>query len=179
MLNLPKKINVVGTSGTGKSTFSQKLAQRLNYPYIEMDKVFWEPNWKQPTDETFFAKLKSALDQETWVLDGNYSRSVPIKWEKVEMVIWLDYSFSRTLYQSVKRALKRSLTKEELWEGTGNRESFLKSFFSKESIILWMITTHKKVKLKYESALTNPKVAHIQCVRLRSPKEAEEFLNAF
>ncbi len=50
----PKKINVIGTSGAGKSTFSKKLAQALNYPYIEMDKVFWESNWKWPTDEKLF-----------------------------------------------------------------------------------------------------------------------------
>ena len=112
-----QKINVIGTSGTGKSTFSKRLAHALNYPCIEMDKVFWEPNWKWPTDENFFSDLKAYLNQDTWVLDGNYTRTVPIKWEKVDLIIWLDYSFTRTLLQAIKRAIHRSLTKEELWEG--------------------------------------------------------------
>jgi len=74
-----KKINVVGTSGSGKSTFSRTLATRLGYPYLEMDAMFWKPNWQESTDEEFFAKLNSALSQERWVLDGNYNRTVDIK----------------------------------------------------------------------------------------------------
>ncbi|MBY0552990.1 adenylate kinase [bacterium] len=171
-----KKINVIGTSGSGKSTFSIKLAEALGYPYIEMDKLFWEPNWKWSTDEKFFDQLKTALNRDTWVLDGNYSRSVPIKWQNVEMIIWLDYSFGRTLFQAVKRAVRRTLTQEELWEGTNNRESFKKSFFSKDSIIWWTITTHKQNKIKYENVMSDARFAHLKFVRLKSHKEAAQFI---
>lgn len=88
------------------------------------------------------------------------------------------YSFTRTLFQAIKRALKRSLTQEELWEGTGNRESLRRSFFSKESIIWWMITTYSGVRLKYEACMKDPKYAHIHFIRLRSPRETENFLEA-
>ena len=37
---LVSRINVVGTSGSGKSTFSKKLASKLNCPYIELDQIF-------------------------------------------------------------------------------------------------------------------------------------------
>lgn len=170
------KINVIGTSGTGKSTFAKKLSEDLSIPYLEMDKIFWLPNWTWPTDEAFFSNLKQALDQPTWVLDGNYTRTVPIKWEKIDLVIWLDYSFPVTLFQAVKRASLRAWTKEELWEGTGNRESFRKSFFSKESIIWWTIKTHRKVRKKYEKYISDQKFEHIKFVRLRSHAEAKSFL---
>ena len=52
-----KKINVVGTSGSGKSTVSKLLAAKLNYPYIEMDAVYWKADWQEPSDEEFIAKL--------------------------------------------------------------------------------------------------------------------------
>lgn len=55
------RINVVGTSGSGKSTLSKKIAEVLEHPYVEMDKVFWKPNWEQPSDEEFFLKLENAL----------------------------------------------------------------------------------------------------------------------
>ena len=37
------KINVVGTSGVGKSTLARRLAQELSLPYIEMDVLYWLP----------------------------------------------------------------------------------------------------------------------------------------
>jgi adenylate kinase family enzyme len=174
--SLVKKINVIGTSGTGKSTFSKRLAQILNFPYIEMDKIFWGPDWYWPSDDEFFEKLTSELQQESWVLDGNYTRTVPIKWKSVEMVIWLDYPFVTTLFRAVKRAIRRSITKEELWAGTGNTESFRKSFFSKESIILWTIKTHGQVRKKYDGYIKDSRLSHIKFVRLKSDEEVERFL---
>lgn len=178
-MNQLARINVIGTSGTGKSTFARKLSERLGYPCIEMDKVFWGPNWAWPPDEVFFGNLRKAISADQWVLDGNYTRTIPIKWERVELVVWLDYPFWLTLFQAVKRALKRSMTQVELWEGTGNRESFKKSFFSKESIILWTIRTHGPVRQKYESYMRDPKYSHIKFLRLQSHREADDFLNQF
>ena len=173
------RINVIGTSGSGKSTFAKKLSEELGLSYIELDKIFWGPNWRWPSDDEFFAELKAALTQPAWILDGNYTRTIPIKWEQIDLVIWLDYSFSVTLFQAIKRAIKRSLTKEELWPGTGNRESFRKSFFSKESIIWWTIKTHAKVRDKYESYLVDPKFGHIKFVRLQNRAEAQKFISEF
>lgn len=46
-----KRINVIGTSGSGKSTFSRMLATTLGYPYIEMDAMFWQPNWQESSND--------------------------------------------------------------------------------------------------------------------------------
>ena len=116
-----------------------------------------------------------ALKGDSWILDGNYTRSIPVKWESVTTIIWLDFSFIRTLYQAVKRAIKRVITREELWPDTGNRES-LKSLFSKDSIVLWAIKTHRKVRKKYEALIESDDYSNIQFIRLRSPKEVELFL---
>ena len=50
------RINVIGTSGSGKSTFSKRIANKLNIPYIELDALFWNANWIESTDEEFFPK---------------------------------------------------------------------------------------------------------------------------
>lgn len=172
-----KKINVVGTSGSGKSTFSRRLAAKLNYPYIEMDALYWQPNWGEPTDEEFFANLERSLSHTCWVLDGNYNRTGPIKWAEADTIIWLDYAFSRTLFQAVKRALSRCISGRELWPGTGNRESFKKLFFSKDSIVLWTIKTHKSNRQRYQQLRANPKYNHINFVHLSNPKMADEYIN--
>ncbi|MCF6264133.1 MAG: AAA family ATPase [Xanthomonadales bacterium] len=60
-----KKINIIGTSGSGKSTFAKALSKKLDYPYIEMDAIFWGKNWYWPSDDEFFNKL--ALPLIEWV----------------------------------------------------------------------------------------------------------------
>lgn len=169
------KINVVGTSGSGKSTVARALAKELNYPYIEMDALFWGKNWTMTTDEIFFDKLTKALDQKDWVLDGNYHRTIEIKWKEVDMVVWLDYSFFRTLYQAISRAFKRIITRKELWAGTGNREQIW-MLFSKDSIILWTLKSYSKIKTRYTNLMKDPDYSHIQFVRLRNPKAYKAFL---
>ncbi len=72
-----KRINVVGSSASGKSTFSKQLAMKLGVTYIEMDRLFWLPDWKELDDETFFDKVVDVTQQDAWVLDGNYSRTQP------------------------------------------------------------------------------------------------------
>ncbi len=171
-----KMINVVGTSGSGKSTFSKRISRILNLPYIEMDKIFWGPNWYWPSDEEFFRKLENELQKDSWVLDGNYTRSIPIKWQNVGTVIWLDFPFFTTLFRAIKRAFFRALSGKEIWEGTGNRESFRKSFFSKDSIVWWTIKTHQSVRKKYESYMNDPQYSHIKFIRLRSDSDVETFL---
>lgn len=170
------RVNVVGASGSGKSTFAKQLAAKLELPMIEMDAVYWNPNWSEPTDEVFFERLRSALAHPRWVLDGNYDRTVPIKWQGVTAVIWLDYSLPRTLLQGLKRALFRAWTQVELWPGTGNRESFRGTFLSKKSVLLWSLRSHGKLRVRYGERMADPAFEQIRFYRLRSPAEARALL---
>lgn len=172
-----KKINIVGTSGSGKSTFAKKLANILSIDYIEMDVLFWRKNWHCLNDKDFSSLLKTSLEKERWVLDGNYSNTTPVKWENVDVVIWLDFSFFRTMSQAVKRAVIRIHAKKELWPGTGNKETFRKTFLSKHSILLWTLKTYKKNKIYYESIMSAKEFSHIIFIRLASPKACSEYLN--
>lgn len=170
------RINVVGTSGAGKSTFSRQLAEILQAPHVEMDALFWRPHWQQAPEADFLAALQTALAGPRWVLDGNHTRSIPVKWAAVEAVIWLDYPFAVTLLQAVGRALQRSRSRQELWPGTGNRESFRRSFFSRDSIILWAIGTFARTRRHYRSLMADPRYGHIRFIRLRSRRETAAFL---
>lgn len=142
-------INVVGTSGSGKSTLARRLAHRLELPWIELDRLYWRPNWQGAPDEAFFAAIAAATATPGWVLDGNYNRSRSVKWRAVDLVIWVDYGFWRTLRQAVWRAASRAWRHQELWPGTGNCESFRRSFCSRESIILWTLKTWRQHRRRY------------------------------
>ncbi|RCI96601.1 adenylate kinase, partial [Klebsiella pneumoniae] len=149
-------INVVGTSGSGKSTLARRLAHRLELPWIELDRLYWRPNWQGAPDEAFFAAIAAATATPGWVLDGNYNRSRSVKWRAVDLVIWVDYGFWRTLRQAVWRAASRAWRHQELWPGTGNCESFRRSFCSRESIILWTLKTWRQHRRRYLADMQDP-----------------------
>lgn len=65
-----KKIIIIGVTGSGKSTLSEKLSQKLNIPYIQLDSLYWKPNWEGSSDEEFFAKISKAISQPSWLLMG-------------------------------------------------------------------------------------------------------------
>lgn len=173
------KINIIGTSGSGKSTLARRIAAELAIPYIEMDRLYWRPNWQGTEDDALWAKLENTLAAtEDWVLDGNYNRTRPVKWRNVDLVVWVDYGFTRTLYQAVSRAFRRAWHKKELWPGTGNCESFRRSFFSRESIIIWTIKTWRSNRERYEADMRNPQYDHIRFVRITRRQDAETLISS-
>ncbi|OTG79269.1 adenylate kinase [Acinetobacter sp. ANC 5054] len=172
-----KKINVVGTSATGKSTFSRALATKLGLHYIELDNLFWLDDWQECPDEIFFARIEAEMvkAKNGYVIDGNYTRAIPVKWAEIDTVIWLDLPFPINLYRSIKRALSRAKSKQDLWPDSNNQESLWRMFGS-DSIVWWMIKTHQKNRNKYIKMMSAPEFQHIQWIRLKTPKQVEHFL---
>lgn len=173
-----KRINIVGTSASGKTTFSRQLANKLNLAYIELDDLFWQDDWEASSDAVFFDKIQKQIEHAKvgYVIDGNYTRTQNIKWQEVDVVIWLDLPFHVNLFRSVKRALHRLLTQKQLWENSNNKEN-LRLFLSRDSIVLWMIKTHAKNRKKYFAMMNDPQYSHIRFVRLRSRKQTKQFLD--
>lgn len=56
-----RRMNVVGTSASGKTTFSRVLAKKLGLNYIELDDLFWLDDWKETPDTEFVKKYRSKL----------------------------------------------------------------------------------------------------------------------
>jgi adenylate kinase family enzyme len=169
-----RRINVVGTCGSGKTTVARSLAARLALPYVEIDALFWRPGWEETSDTELRSAVGDAVAGEAWVIDGNYSRVRDLVWPRADTLIWLDYSFPRVFSQLLRRTLRRAILREPLWHG--NRESLRKSFLSRESILLWAIKTHRRRKTQYRTLLVDPRSRHLRVIRLRSPREAKRWL---
>ena len=164
----------MGTSGSGKTSVARRIAKKLNIPYVELDELFWKPNWTESTDEELFPKLEEALSADRWVLDGNYTRTIPIKWKRCRMVVYLDLPFHIVLYRIIKRSLIRGFRNEELW--AGNKETVLKHLFTRDSMILWTMKTFFTNRKRFAINSKNPEYSHIKFVRLGSNKEIESFV---
>ena len=66
-----QRINVIGTSGSGKSTFAKELAKQLEINYIEMDALNWLPNWQEADPDKFFRKAYASATISTYRIHSN------------------------------------------------------------------------------------------------------------
>ena len=71
----PERINVVGKTGSGKTTLAGTIAARTGTPHIEMDAHFWGPDWTPVPRDQFITTIQHAVAQPRWVIDGNYRHS--------------------------------------------------------------------------------------------------------
>ena len=174
LLERLRRTVVIGTSGSGKTTFARDLAHILHIPHIELDALHWGPAWTERPIEEFRHLVSQAVAGEAWSLDGNYSAVRDIVWPRATAVIWLNYSLPATFYRVLKRTARRVLRQEELY--AGNRESFRRSFLSRESILVWVLTTYRRRRREYPRLLAEPQHAHLHVTTVRSPPEAERLL---
>jgi adenylate kinase family enzyme len=168
-----RRINVIGTSCSGKSTFAKRLGKMLNLPYVELDHFNFEADWVEVKPEVFREKVLEAVKAEGWIVDGNYSIARDMIWPIADTIIWLDYPLRTVLWRSIKRTIRRSVKGEPCCNG--NRESFRRAL-SRESIILWVLTTHASRRKRFMEVL--PKLASPgrEIVVLRSPEAAQCWL---
>ena len=70
------KIIVIGCSGSGKTTFSQKLRDATGIPLFHLDAIWHLPDKTHISRDEFDARLGDVLALDSWIIDGNYSRTL-------------------------------------------------------------------------------------------------------
>lgn len=172
-----KRIVIVGTTSSGKSTLAERLANQLGCDFIELDALHWEPNWTEAPLEVFRQRVETATQARAWVVAGNYHVVRDIIWPKAEVVIWLDYSFPRVFWQLTRRTFSRWWTQELLW-GT-NRENLWSHFklWSQESLFHWLFKTYWRRKREYPKLFAQPENQHLKVIHFKHPVETERWLN--
>ena len=99
------KITVIGYSGAGKSTLSGMLSQIYGCPVLYLDRVQFEPGWKERDREEARRQVQEFLDRESsWIIDGNYQAFwQKRRLEEADQILFFDFSRGRCLYQALKR----------------------------------------------------------------------------
>ena len=170
------RVAIVGTSCSGKTTLAASLANTLHAPHIELDALYWGPNWTACPTEQLRAVVDQATAQPRWVCDGNYSMVRDLVWPRATSIVWLNYSFSLVFTRALRRTFSRCFHRTTIY--AGNRESFSKSFLSRDSILLWVFNSHGRLKREYSRALKDPQYKEVNLIKLNSASAADQFLAA-
>jgi adenylate kinase family enzyme len=171
-----RRVVVIGTTGSGKSTVAERLSAQTGLRIIELDALYWGRDWQGVPVDLFRHRVERETRDGGWIVVGNYGQVRDLVWPAADTLVWLDLPLSLVMWRLVRRTIRRAATKEELW-GTGNRESFVNAFFSRQSILLWALKTHRRNRDRYSKDCA-AQAEKMQVVRLTSHREVERFLDA-
>lgn len=92
MIENMKKICIIGGSGTGKTTLTNNLEKKLKLPVCHIDGLNYSDNWVEKDREERDKIILSKIKEDKWIIEGTYKTTLKERFEKAELIIYLDYS---------------------------------------------------------------------------------------
>ena len=169
---LGRRISIVGNGG--KTTLSLALRRKTSLAYIEMDAVFWKPNWGESTAEEMVAGMNAAIDAapDGWIIDGHYWGKVDdLVLRQADMVIWLDLPWGVMFWRMLVRSFRRAWDKNKI---CGDNTESWRQMFSKNALWWYWLTNRSTFKQRHER-LSQLVPSTTPVVRLKSARELNPF----
>ena len=86
-----QRIIVIGCPGSGKSTFARGLHNKTSIPLYHLDMLYWNVDKTTVEKSVFLERLTAVLEQDEWIIDGNYGSTMELRMAACDSVIFLDY----------------------------------------------------------------------------------------
>jgi adenylate kinase family enzyme len=103
-----RRIVVIGPLGAGKSTLALKIGRLLELPVHHLDWLYWGESWTPTPPAEWQALLDRIVAGESWIIDGNFTSSLPQRIAAADVVIYLDISpLTSTIRATRRRILHR------------------------------------------------------------------------
>jgi adenylate kinase family enzyme len=132
---------------------------------IHLDRYFWNPGWVMTPFPLWIEKVGELVEGESWIVDGNYARTLPIRLERADGVIWLDFPRRICLYRCLKRAvLFYGRSRSDMAPGCVERFDW--------EFIRYIWTFPKRERPIVEEVL-NAHKGHIPVLHLKSPRDVD------
>jgi len=163
-----QRIMVIGCCGAGKSTLSKKLHQLLHLPLIHLDRYYWKPNWVETPNEEWDSIVTNLAAKNTWIIDGNYGRTMDIRIKRADTIIYLDFKTITCFYRVCYRAIKNyGKTRSDMTEGCPERLDLG---------FLHYVATYNLLRRKSQLSKVHMVSQEKTCIILKNDKEVEQFL---
>ena len=168
-----ERILIIGNAGAGKSTLARLLADKTKLPLIHLDRLYWCGHWQHRSREEFDRLLQGELERPRWIIDGNFTRTIPKRLEYADTVIFLDLPTLTCLWGITKRLLQNyGKTRQDM--GGNCPEKWDKN---KISLYRGVLTFRKQRRKNLLALLENKK--GIQVLHFKSRKQAKKWLENF
>lgn len=128
--NMSTGIMIIGPSGSGKTTLGRVVAEKLGYPYFDVDDYIWKQDTEEPYTEMYTKKEKiSRLSNdiepyEHFVMSGSMSSFHYAFDDKFEMMVFLYVEPDIRVQRVHNRAIERF--GERVLEGGDMHQSHMK-----------------------------------------------------
>jgi adenylate kinase family enzyme len=163
-----KRVLVIGSGGAGKSTFARRLGRRLGLPVIHLDKIFWHSGWVETPKDEWRLKVGELCAGDSWLMDGNYSGTMDIRFAACDSIIFLDLPRAVCLWRVLKRVVTyRRSARPDMAEGCRERIDL--------KFLYWVWSYPSRRRPKILARLDELAVGK-QIYILRSNAEVEKFL---
>lgn len=115
--NIPNKIHIIGSVGSGKTTLARELSTKLNIPFYELDNVVWIRHKNgdvRRSEEERDKYLNTIINNENWIIEGVHNEEwVTNSMHNAELIIFLEPDYSVRTYRIVKRFFLQKLGLEK------------------------------------------------------------------
>jgi adenylate kinase family enzyme len=85
-----KKVIVLGCPGSGKTTFAKRIAELAKLPIYHLDAIWHKPDKTHIPREEFDGRIREIFKEKSWIIDGNYRRTIEMRVEAADTVFLFD-----------------------------------------------------------------------------------------
>ena len=101
-----KRVAIVGSGGSGKSTFARALGERAGLDVFHLDRLFWKPGWVETPRDEWRTVQHDLVARDSWIIDGNYSGTLDIRLRAADTVFFFDFARLVCLRRAVWRSVR-------------------------------------------------------------------------
>lgn len=164
------KIAIIGYTGAGKSTLARKIGEKYGIPVLHLDKVNYTKNWKVRDTSEAKELVDDFLENESWVIDGNYSKlEQDRRLKEADKIIFLNFPRRICFYRAYKRYLEnKNKTRSDMANDCEEKFDF--------EFIKWILFEgrNKKHKDKFKEICNKYSEKTIVCKNSRQVNELVE-----
>jgi adenylate kinase family enzyme len=162
-----RRVIVIGSGGSGKSTFARQLGTITGLPVVHLDALFWKPNWTSTPKDEWTEVVRQEIEKPEWIMDGNFGGTREMRMQAADTIIMLDLPRWLCMLRIFKRwSMYHNKKRPDMAEGCNEKIDW--------EFVMWVWKFRARSRAKVLQELRSQTEKSI--VILRTRREVAEYL---